>query len=143
MKKVSSWAGVLLASVLGAFAVMPAAPAQAADAVTPFVLTYGNSKLEGKLEWNQRSVTFSGYQTVASGSGCRRAEFRASNGMVFDWGYTSQRCVAGKWPFQGTLTVDKPGGPSYVDIMWYGAATQDAEWNSIGQLHCTRTGCSY
>ncbi|WP_086738315.1 hypothetical protein [Streptomyces glaucescens] len=141
MRKILHRAGVLLASVLAPLVVAPTTPAHAADSVTPFVISYGNSKLEGKLEWNQRSVTFSGNQVVVTGSGCRRAEFKATNGSISDVGSTSERCAAGVWPFRGTLTIDQAGGPNLVNVTWAGTDANDPQWYTIYRMECTRTGC--
>lgn len=133
---------VLLSSLMAMSVLLPASSAQAAaNSVTPFVISYGNTELKGELSWYNRSVGFEGVNTVASGSGCRQGWFRAGNGVIHDYGSTSMRCVAGAWPFAGTLTIDQPGGAEYVDISYFEAASSTSDLRLIGGLHCTPSGC--
>lgn len=126
-----------LASLVAMFLLLPAAPAQAYESKTPFLIEYGNSQLKGTLTWYARSVKFEGVNAVASGAGCRQGQWRAGNGVLHDYGHTSLRCVAGAWPFEGTLTIDTAGGVEFVDIIYY----DDTEKLLGDPLHCTPQGC--
>ncbi len=109
-----------------------------------FRVAHGQSYAVGELNWSERSAVFSGNNHVASG--CRYVEVIASapNGTS-DRRTSSPLCVGTEAdntrPFNGTVTIDLPGGPSSVQVTYWVSEDGGLTYSTKETATCTRVRC--
>ncbi|MET9661706.1 hypothetical protein [Streptomyces sp. NPDC006510] len=111
-------AAVVGTVVLGAGMLVNAPAAHAADPVSEFDVTVGNTYTRGTITWHNRSVTVAGEQKSVSSSSCRGTTaftLDAANKQL-GLNYTSRTCGASETFTPFTVPADVPGGAAVVRI---------------------------
>ncbi|MFI8423428.1 hypothetical protein [Streptomyces sp. NPDC085479] len=111
-------AAVVGTLVLGAGLVVNAPAAHAADPVTKFDVTYGNTYTRGTITWHNRSVTVAGEQKSVSSTSCRgtTAFTLDSHDKKLALAFTSRTCGISERFDPFVVSADVPGGAAVVRI---------------------------
>ncbi|MCX4846061.1 hypothetical protein [Streptomyces sp. NBC_00893] len=111
-------AAVVGTVVLGSGMLVNAPAAHAADPVSDFDVTVGNTYTRGTITWHNRSVTVAGEQKSVSATNCRgtTAFTLDANNNQLDLAYTSPTCGASEKFIPFTVVADVPGGAAVVRV---------------------------
>ncbi|MFD0343069.1 hypothetical protein ACFVH0_31060 [Streptomyces sp. NPDC127117] len=111
-------AAVVTTVVLGSGMLVNAPAAHAADPVSDFDVTVGNTYTRGTITWHNRSVTIAGEQKSVSSTSCRgtTAFTLDSKSNQLDLAYTSPTCGISETFIPLAVLADVPGGAAVVRV---------------------------
>ncbi|MFE6662953.1 hypothetical protein ACFVFH_05225 [Streptomyces sp. NPDC057697] len=111
-------AAVAATAVLGSGMLVSAPAAHAADPVSTFDVTVGNTYTRGTITWHNRSVTVAGEQKSVSDTSCRGTTAFTLDSANKQLGshYSSQTCGASEKFYPFVVPADVAGGAAVVRI---------------------------